>query len=240
MIMDSTTLDSGLSAVDLSILTRTTSALPLTTFIHTLLDDVDAATARATLGIECLTTLASAATPNIWTATCNVINYTGTTTATGFTAAPQAGARRTLVCAGAAPFTAGANMLIDGALSGETLTFAVGDKLHVTAVSTTQFRISPEFYAKRVLTQGVIRTAGVVYTNIKPYPVFLQVNGSATALGAVTVTMSINGGPTFTLAQAYSGVGSNATFTGSIKIPQGATYVTAEVNVGSREYNLFD
>ncbi len=95
---------------------------------------------------ECLSTVASATTPDIWTNTCNVINYTGTATATGFATAPQAGARRTLVCAGAAVFTAGANMLIDGVSSGNNFTAATGDKIHIIAVTTTQFRLTPAKY----------------------------------------------------------------------------------------------
>ncbi len=95
---------------------------------------------------ECLSTVASATTPDIWTNTCNVISYTGTTTATGFAAAPQAGARRTLVSAAASVFTAGANMLIDGVSSASNFTAAAGDKIHVIAVTTTQFRLTPAKY----------------------------------------------------------------------------------------------
>jgi hypothetical protein len=91
---------------------------------------------------ENITTVASATTPNIWASTGNVIDYTGTTTATGFATAPQAGARRTLICAGASVFTAGANMLINGVSSGNNYTAAAGDQITVTAVTTTQFRLS--------------------------------------------------------------------------------------------------
>ena len=85
------------------------------------------------------TTVASAATPDIWTAVGGVINYTGTVTATGFAAAPQAGARRTLVCAGAAVFTAGANLIIAGTASGSNLTVTANTRLEVVALTTTQF-----------------------------------------------------------------------------------------------------
>ena len=85
------------------------------------------------------TPVASAAAPDIWTGTGNHINYTGTATATGFSAAPQAGASRLLDCAAAASFTAGPNMLIDGVPSGQTLTVAPGDRIEVIARSTTQF-----------------------------------------------------------------------------------------------------
>ena len=87
------------------------------------------------------TTVASDTTPDIWTTVSGLVNYTGTVTATGFAAAPQAGASRRLVCAGAAVFTAGANMLIQGVSSGSNLTAAAGDIIDVHAITTTQFRL---------------------------------------------------------------------------------------------------
>lgn len=92
---------------------------------------------------EAKTTVASAAGADIWTAIGNVVDWTGTVTATSFAAAPQAGSRRTLVCAAAAPFTAGANFLIDGYASGSTYTAAAGDAVDVIALTTTQFRLKP-------------------------------------------------------------------------------------------------
>ncbi len=86
------------------------------------------------------TTVASSTTPDIWTGG-NVIDYTGTVTATGFTTAPQPGTSRTLILAAAAAFTAGANMLIDGVASGSTWTGAAGDRVEVLAITTTQFRL---------------------------------------------------------------------------------------------------
>jgi len=104
-----------------------------------------------------VTTLASAATPDIWTGTAKYINYTGTTEATGFAAAPQAGSSRTLILAAAASFTADANMLIDGYSSGATVTLAAGDRVEVLALSTTQFRL-------RMLRQDA---SEVIYSLIK-------------------------------------------------------------------------
>lgn len=73
-------------------------------------------------------TVASAATTSdIWNAAGNQIDFTGIATVTGFPAAPQAGASRELICAAACSFTAGANMLIDGRLSGETILCAAND-----------------------------------------------------------------------------------------------------------------
>lgn len=83
-----------------------------------------------------------ATTGAIWAAAGNQINWTGTATTTAFPNAPQAGASRTLICAGACSFTAGANMLIDGVASGSTVVCAANDKVIVEAVSTTQFKLS--------------------------------------------------------------------------------------------------
>ena len=89
-----------------------------------------------------LTIVASAATPDIFAITVgNTIDYTGTETATGFTASPQAGAQRTLVCAAAAVFTAGANMLITGVISGANFTAAANDIIDVYAITTTLFHL---------------------------------------------------------------------------------------------------
>jgi hypothetical protein len=96
-----------------------------------------------------LTTVAShATTADIFATTVgNLIDWTGTATTTAFAAAPQAGAERTLICAAAAVFTAGANMLIDGVASGDSFTATAGDKVIVRAVTTTQFRLTIQRYA---------------------------------------------------------------------------------------------
>lgn len=115
-----------------------------------------------------LTTVASAATPDIFAITVgNLIDYTGTTICTGFVAAPQAGAERTLVCAAAAVFTAGANMLIDGVASGAKLTCAAGDKVLVRAVSTTQFRLTVQRYSGLAPDPGApINSQSAAYTTL--------------------------------------------------------------------------
>lgn len=97
------------------------------------------------IGLSVITTIASAASPDIFAVTTGgVIDYTGSVTTTGFTAATQAGARRVLVCAAAPTFTAGANMLIDGVASGNSWVARAGDQIEVTAVTTTQFRLVPK------------------------------------------------------------------------------------------------
>lgn len=92
-------------------------------------------TARATVASH-------ATTGDIWGAAGNQVDWTGTATTTAFPNAPQAGAERTLICAGACAFTAGANMLIDGVGSGSTVTCATNDKVIVRAISTTQFSLT--------------------------------------------------------------------------------------------------
>ena len=88
-------------------------------------------------------TVASAATTaDIWGALGNQINFTGTATVTGFPAALQAGAERTLICAAACTFTAGASMLIDGVASGSSVTCAANDTVIVRAVTLTQFKLT--------------------------------------------------------------------------------------------------
>lgn len=99
-----------------------------------------------------LTTVGShATTADIFATTVgNLIDWTGTATTTAFAAAPQAGAERTLICADAAVFTAGADMLIDGLASGQSYTATAGDKVIVRAVTTTRFRLTVQPYSTAV------------------------------------------------------------------------------------------
>lgn len=93
-------------------------------------------------------TVASAATTaDIWAAAGNTIDWTGTTTCTGFPAAAQAGSSRKLIMASAgAAFTAGANMLIQGVPSGSTVTLAAKDVVTVEAITITQFQLVIDRY----------------------------------------------------------------------------------------------
>lgn len=117
-----------------------------TKFIRTLLRATTAAAARTVLGcatLDAKTTVASATTPDIFATTVgSLVDYTGTATCTGFVAAPQAGVKRTLICADACKFTAGANLLIEGIQSGHTITLAANAKVEVVAITTTQFKMT--------------------------------------------------------------------------------------------------
>lgn len=95
-----------------------------------------------------VTTIAShATTALIWASGFRWIDWTGTATTTAFPGAVQAGDERRLRCAGACSFTAGANMLIQGVASGQTITMAANDIVSVFAVTTTQFLLTIKRYS---------------------------------------------------------------------------------------------
>lgn len=131
--------------------------------------------AQMTGGVnEVKTTVASATSPTIFTSTIgNLIDYTGTVPCTGFAAAPVAGARRTLVCAAAAVFTAGASMLIDGLASGQSYTATAGDQVHVVAFTTTSFRLT----VARVDVTGIAGPLHPINSQSAAYPLVLSDRG---------------------------------------------------------------
>lgn len=164
---------------------------------------------------DVFTTVASATTPDIWTAVGGVVNYTGVVTATGFAAAPQAGARRTLVCAGAAPFTAGANVLIDGFLSGATYTAAAGDKVHIIAVTTTQFRLTPALVTQTLTnpvntTQALTDAASVAWDMSLGGTATLLATGAVGATRAMAAPSNIKTGGRYVLHFTQDGTGGRA------------------------------
>lgn len=198
------------------------SLVAVSAFINTLIDDTTAAIARATLLIETKSTVASATTPDIWTGTGHLIDYTGTATATGFAAAPQAGAARELLCAGAAVFTNGANFVV----AGGSFTAAAGDRILVVAETTTKFLLFPiKADGKAVVasvaaaTQAEMETGTSTTTYVSPgrqhfhpgHPkCFAEVEVSAgtptleTAYNITSITDSATGRLTITIATDFS------------------------------------
>ena len=159
-----------------------------------------------------LTTVASAASPDIFALTVgNTIDYTGTATATGFAAAPQAGSQRTLVCAAASVFTAGANMLIDGLVSGQNYTAAAGDKVLVIAVTTTQFRLTPMKKSGQAIGTPIAQFGkaiyGLTYDNGTDAVNDFNINtgGAMDATGAYWMTLSTALGKQSDVAWAVGG-----------------------------------
>jgi hypothetical protein len=107
----------------------------------TLADNATNSAVAATLNTNEIT-VASSTTPDIFGAAGNTIDYTGTANCTGFAAAAQPGMTRTLICAGACQFTAGANLLIEGIVSGVTITLAANAICNVIALTTTKFKMT--------------------------------------------------------------------------------------------------
>ena len=149
------------------------------------------------------TTVASAATPDIWAAS-NVIDYTGTATATGFAAAPQAGAQRTLIAAAACSFTAGANLLIAGVSSGQTYTLAANDKLHVIAITTTQFLSYVEKYDGKPVVGSL--TSGTSQASTSGTAInFTDIPSWAKKITIMLVGVSTNGTDSYLIQLGDSG-----------------------------------
>jgi len=133
------------------------------------------------------TVVSHATTADIWAALGNQIDWTGTATTTAFPNAPQGGASRRLICAGACSFTAGANLLIDGVASGSTMTCAANDTVIVEAISITQFKLTRLRYDGRVQVSAgnhvVTVTTGIGYattnTMIRRYTTIQENVGTA-------------------------------------------------------------
>ena len=111
---------------------------------------------------EARTTVASASAPDIFAVTVgNTVDYTGTATASGFATAPQAGCQRLIVCASTPVFTAGANLVIDGVISGKTYTAKANEKLLAIAVTTTITHLIP--IANTPAVRQALATGFLVY-----------------------------------------------------------------------------
>ncbi|MEE9250042.1 MAG: hypothetical protein V3U93_02815 [Alphaproteobacteria bacterium] len=111
------------------------SGTAVSAFMQTVLDDADAAAARATLETEGVkaSAIASAATTDIWAATGDLVHITGTTTITSFGTASRAGIVREIIFDGALTLTHGANLDLPGAAN---IVTAAGDRALVRADTT--------------------------------------------------------------------------------------------------------
>jgi hypothetical protein len=134
--------------------------------------------------------VASATTPSaspIWATDGNTIGVTGTTTITGFAAAPQAGAIKRLVFDGALILTNGANLICPGSAN---ITTAAGDSCIVYADTTTQHRI---FDYTRANGTPVIPTAFSSYPTSR---LFISSEQTLTANSDLAVAHSLGAVPT--------------------------------------------
>jgi len=118
------------------------------------------------LNLARATVASHATTADIWNAAGNDIDWTGTATTTAFPNAPQAGARRTLICASTPSFTANANLIIDGVASGTTITLAANDKVNIRAITVSQFMLTIDPAAGTLSKAGGTVIGNVGYTRL--------------------------------------------------------------------------
>jgi hypothetical protein len=132
VVMDSTPLDSGLSSVQLGLLSYNNSSIP--SIVET---------SRATVA-------ATATTTPLWASTAQVQDWTGTPTITNLPAAPQPGVWRTVYPAAGTIFTDNANIDVQGDAN---FTASAGDKVYIEAITTTTFKL---YYRKKVGVVGTV------------------------------------------------------------------------------------
>ncbi|PPC95243.1 MAG: hypothetical protein CTY33_00365 [Methylotenera sp.] len=120
VVMDSTPLDSGLSSVQLGLLTPANPSIP--SIVES---------SRATVA-------ATATTTPLWASTAQIQDWTGTPTITNFPAATMPGQWRRVYPAAGTIVTDNANIDVQG---DQTYTTEAGDKLYIEAVTTTTFKV---------------------------------------------------------------------------------------------------
>lgn len=142
VVMDSGSLDSGLTTVDVGILTDADGAIPSTVAKR---NAENTFTGRQTLSgvslIEANATVAAHATTSAVWLLGNYVTLTGAATVfTDLADAPQAGAEVELYCNAAHTFTNNANLVVDG---GVDFVAEVGDRVLLRARSTSVFTVHP-------------------------------------------------------------------------------------------------
>ena len=177
----------------------TTSDIIVSAFIETLLDDANAAAARATLGAFASAggnlsgmlveaegaAVASASSCNIWATDGNTCHITGTTQIDDFATAPQAGAWKKVIFDDALILNQSANLNLNG--GGSDITTAAGDMALVYADTTTQMDVF------------LIRKSG---REVAPATPLISVSYDSgdrtiTAAGALTLAHSLGAAPKF-------------------------------------------
>jgi hypothetical protein len=144
---------------------------------------------------------ASSATPDIWGAGGNYIPITSTTTITGFTNAPQAGARRTLLAQADFTLTNGANLVVRGG----TRIVQSGDEVEIVADTISTFHATIKRGSGRAVSSLVFARADLLLTSgtftakvTGPHRAYLVgPGGSGAVVNAATgsgVTVSATGG----------------------------------------------
>lgn len=154
-----------------------------------------------------ITTIAAAATPDIFNAAGATISYDNTTpvTTTGFVACTlaQVGIPKKLIPVQNANFTASANLIIDGATSG-TIVMPAEANIEVVPLTTSKFKITTIYaYASGSAAvsagSGAFTTVAGSYTMVKvgrqiTYRVKVAITTNGTAAGSVLVALPIANG----------------------------------------------
>jgi hypothetical protein len=142
--------------------------------------------------------VASATTPDIWgtaPSNGNYLTVTGTSSITGYPAAPQAGAMRRYIAGGALTLVNGANHVVKG---GVDYTCQAGDEIEVWAETTTKFRVTvhrangfPMVSSLLSSTAEYIQSSGI-YTAKKTGWHFLELFGAGGRGAAVYLDSSLD------------------------------------------------
>ena len=171
------------------------------------------------------TVASHATTADIWNASGNQINFTGTATVTSFPSAPQPGASRKLICAAACSFTASSDMIIDGVASGATFVCAANDVVTVEALTVSQFRLTIQRYDGR--------PPFWTRTRYKFYGHTGAGHGSSSTMKRRLATVVTNTGDA--VAWTYT---DSATLGGKLTFIQPGLYNITYADVGTKQYGL--
>jgi hypothetical protein len=203
-----------------------------------------------------VTVTAHATTGDIFAAAANSILWDdagGAITTTIFPNASKAGMTRDLRLNGASKFTAGANLLIEGINSGNTITLGSGAEVHVRAITTTQFKLTYSYSGTFTATgTGFSGTAPTATTYFKVENGWADINGAGLIGTSNSVDFTITGLPadvlnpaTIKVKMPLVGIDNTSTYVYTVAayvnpstpnvITLGKTYATAAwTNSGSK------
>lgn len=213
VVNDSTPLDSGLSSVQLGLITPNNTSLP--SVIES---------SRATVA-------ATATTTPLWASTAQVQDWTGTPTITDLPDAPMAGAWREVYPAAGTVFTDNANLDVQGDAN---YTVVAGDKVYIEALTISTFKVfiqkkSGEATVLQVLTDKIQPITASVASNA------LTITLNPTSLDFRSSTLGSGTVNTRTVSAAISVVVSSGSTLGTINAVQSMLAVLAIDNAGTVE-----